>query len=182
MLPRNRDPAPIALAPPRTGWLLLLGAALLAGVLLRPRGVAVEVAAKPWQREVDIERQVQEMHSERCERMPVDARLQERRWADGVEHCRFLAPAWRKARTARAEGEVPTLPRWPALDLQPGERPGPRRALQELALRDEDGRHWSCRLREADWQAWPPGARTRLAVHRFTGVADCASLPPPPGR
>lgn len=165
---------------PRLHGLLLLGLLLLLWVLLRPRGIEVEISAKTWRREVEIERQVLEMGSERCEQMPAGAQLQERRLHEGQAHCRFVAPAWRKGRTAVAEGTGAEPPRWPSLTLQPGERAGRRRSVQELALRDADGRRWSCRLREADWTAWPLGARTRLDVHRFSGVATCSSLPPPP--
>lgn len=185
----NENPAPTPplrhLGQPRTGWLLLLGLPLLLWVLLHPRGVAVEVEAKTWRREVDIERRVQEMHSEACAQMPAGAQLLERRETAQGEHCRFLAPAWRRGRQAVAEGAAPDAPYWPELALKApgtpeGERAGARRATQELRLRDEDGRTWSCRLPLADWQAWPLGASLRLDVHRFSGVADCASLPAAP--
>jgi hypothetical protein len=178
----NEELSSPALRAPRTGWLAPLAALLLGWVLLHPRGIAVVVDDKPWRREIDIERQVMEMFSEPCDRVPVvDAQLQARRTVDGVAHCRFLGPAWRKGRMAVADGGADDAPRWPYVQLQAGERLGPRREQQELRLRDEDdGRHWNCRLDAATWRAWPLGAKTRLAVHRFSGVADCASLPPPP--
>lgn len=174
-------------------WLLLLGLPLIVWLMLRPRGVPVEVAAKPWSREIEIERQVLEMHSDWCAQMPAGAELLERRPRPDpergaeAEHCRYRAPAWRALRLVRAEGLAPQPPYWPAMNLllpgspgaPAGERAGKRRAVQELALRDAQGRSWSCPLALPAWQAWAIGARTRLAVHRFTGVANCASLPAP---
>lgn len=160
----------------------LLGLVLLAWVLLHPRGVAVRVEAMDWRRAIEIEREVEEMQSEPCAQMPAGARLLERQMREGTEHCRFYAPVWRMRRHVVAEGALPVLPRWPELDLQAGEREGRRHAWQALQLHDEDGRHWECRLPLAAWQGWRPGTSTRLAVHRFSGVADCGSLQAgPPG-
>lgn len=156
--------------------LALIGLPLLAWVLLRPRGVAVEVAGQRWVRQIEIERQVLEMNSEPCAQMPAGAREIGRRSVDGTEHCRFEAPAWRKRRVALAQGEAGP-PQWPALSLADGERAGQRHAWQLILLRDGDGRTWECQLPLALWQSWPAGTRTRLEVHRFTGVADCGSLP-----
>ena len=75
-----------------------------------------------------------------------------------------------------AEGLHPVAPRWPDLQLQAGERAGRRHETQALQLADDEGRRWECRLPLAEWQAWRPGLSARLVVHRFSGVADCASL------
>ncbi len=170
------------------GWLLALGLPVLLWILLRPPGRGVEVVGKTWRWSIEIERQVMEMHSDWCSQMPAGAELIERRLRQDpegqrgdAEHCRYRAPAWRKSGQRFAEGAHPEAPHWPALSLQAGlEREGKRWAEQALLLRDADGRDWPCRLPLRQWQAWAVGDRTRLAVHRFSGVADCASLPAAP--
>lgn len=158
--------------------LAVAGLALLAWVLLHPRGVAVQVERMDWRRVIEIEREVPEMQSEPCTAMPAGAQLLERKLHEGVEHCRFTAPVWRMRRMAIAEGGPEQAPHWPEPALEAGERTGLRLAGQTLRLAADDGRRWECRPSLAQWQRWRPGMPARLPVHRFTGVADCAGLAP----
>ena len=169
-------------------WVLLAALPLLLWLLLRPPGIAVEVRAMSWQRQIEVERQVMELHSDWCSEMPTGAVLIERSLRRDPEgkrgeaaHCRYRAPVWRMRRVAHAEGAGPHLPAWPDPSLQgvgtaDAERAGRRHAWQSLLLQDSRGRSWTCQLALPAWQAWRVGDRTRLAVHRFSGVADCASL------
>lgn len=157
--------------------LTVIGLALLAWVLLHPRGVAVRVERMDWRRVIEIEREVLEMQAALCAEMPAGAALLERRQHEGAEHCRFQAPVWRMRRHVVAEGTHPSMPSWPETHLAPGERAGQRHEGQQLHLADDAGRRWDCRLSLAEWKTWRPGSKARLAVHRFSGVADCASLP-----
>jgi hypothetical protein len=156
--------------------LAVLGLAALAWVLLHPRGVAVQVERMEWRRVIEIEREVAEMHTAPCAEMPSGAQLLERKTLDGAEHCRFQAPVWRMRRHVVADGAHPAAPSWPVPNLTEGERAGRRHASQVVHLADDDGRRWECRLPLAEWQTWKPGTDARLAVHRFSGVADCAGL------
>jgi len=170
----------------------LLALPLLGWVFSGLHRADVTIVAKPWRRLVEIERRVLEMQSDWCERLPAEAQQVERQWREDpsgqrgrAEYCRFRAPEWRRRRFAVADGESPVPPFWPALELRDpgspeGERAGRRHAEQELLLRTEDGREWTCRLPLADWQRLELGQQLRLQVDRH-GVADCASfLPPPP--
>ncbi|MBH9577478.1 hypothetical protein [Inhella proteolytica] len=165
----------------------LLALPLLGWVFSGPHRADVTVVAKPWRRLVEIERRVLEMQSDWCDRLPAEAQGVERQMREDpsgqrglAEYCRFRAPEWRRRRFAVADGEAPVPPFWPALELQnpgspEGERAGRRLAEQELLLRAEDGREWTCRLSVADWQRLALGQQLRLQVDRF-GVADCASF------
>ena len=166
-------------------WLLLAALPVLGWLLLRPAGIAVEVKEKSWQRQIEVERQVMELHSEGCSEMPAGAELIERRLRDGAEHCRYRAPVWRMRRVAHAEGTGSSEPAWPDPGLKgagtaDAERAGRRHAWQSLRLEDSRGRSWTCQLSLQAWRGWRVGQHTRLAVHRFSGVADCASLPAAP--
>lgn len=168
-------------------WLLVAALPVLLWLLLRPAGIAVTVRETTWQRQIEVERQVMELHSEACRDMPAGAALIERRLHEGLAHCRYRAPVWRMRRVAHAEGHGPAEPAWPDPGLQgagsaDAERAGRRHAWQSLLLEDAAGRRWTCQLALPAWRGWRAGDRTRLGVHRFTGVADCASLPAPPRR
>lgn len=152
------------------------GLALLAWVLLHPRGVAVQVVAMDWRRVIEIEREVLELDTLPCAELPARAEVLERKQLDGAAQCRVRLPVWRMRRHVVAEGLHPALPLWPDPQLQAGERAGRRHESQALQLADDAGRRWDCRLSLPLWQAWQPGQPARLAVHRFTGVADCAGL------
>lgn len=175
---------------PRTRQ-LLAGASLLALLLplawwlFGPRGLAVEVAAKTWRRDIEIERLLLESASAWCADLPPDARDLERRLRQDpeglrglAEHCRYRAPQWRARRSERATGQDPAPPRWPAepvLDAD-SERLGKRHEHYALELQAADGRTWQCELPQARWQQFQNGQRLRLAVDRH-GVANCAGLP-----
>lgn len=160
---------------------------------LKPGGTAVELAAKTWRLDIEIEKLLEEGESSWCDEMPAGASKISRRLmtdpaglrAAPSEHCRFSLPQWRTLRMARAEGAWPAPPLWPepklnglAADQLGAERAGKREAFYELQLRADDGQTWACRLPLAVWQAHSLGAHYRLQVDRF-GVADCASLPRP---
>jgi hypothetical protein len=166
-------------------WLLIAALPLLLWLLLRPSGIAVEVKDKSWQRQIEVERQVMELHSDWCSEMPADAELIARQPRGDALHCRYRAPVWRMRRVAHAEGTGASEPSWPDPALKgagtpDAERSGRRHAWQSLRLEDSQGRHWTCQLPLPAWRGWRVGERTRLAVHRFSGVADCASLPAAP--
>ncbi|MBT9494200.1 MAG: hypothetical protein IV107_18060 [Paucibacter sp.] len=163
--------------------------------LIKPSGTVVELAAKTWRLDIEIEKLLEEGESSWCDEMPAGAsKISRRLLADpaGVrpapsEHCRFSLPQWRTLRMARAEGAWPALPLWPepklnGLDASQlgAERAGKREAFYELQLsaNSSHGQTWTCRLPLAVWQAHQLGAQYRLQVDRF-GVADCASLPRP---
>lgn len=179
-------------APPRRHHRRLLAAALLLGLLtplgwwlFGPHGVAVEIAAKTWQRDIEIERLLLESASAWCDELPADAQDISRRLLQDPEgrrglatHCRYQAPQWRARRSARAAGQDLTPPRWPdepVLELG-SERLGKRHEHYALELQSADGRAWRCELPQARWQQFRGGQRLRLAVDRH-GVADCSSLP-----
>lgn len=169
-------------------WLLALGLPLFAWILFGPRGTEVQVAEKRWWRAVQIERQVLEMQSDWCARMPAEAQAvsrQPRQDPSGerglADYCRFRTWEWRTRRGAVREGQAPQPPAWPepaALQTAANERLGKRLSRQELLLRDAGGREWTCRLPLEGWQSMNPGQSLRLQVDRH-GVADCSSLLPP---
>ena len=166
-------------------------APLLWWLLIKPSGTAVELAAKTWRLDIEIEKLLEEGESSWCDEMPAEARKISRRLltdpagvrAAPSEHCRFSLPQWRTLRIVRAEGAWPVPPLWPnpklnglAADQLGAERAGKREAFYELQLRAESGQAWTCRLPPTQWLAHKLGARYRLQVDRFS-VADCASLP-----
>jgi hypothetical protein len=159
----------------------------LGWMLFGPRGVAVQVQAKIWRFEIEVEKRVLESGSDWCDALPADARdisRQPRQRADGPpEHCRYSAPQWRRRWGEQLEGEDPQPPRWPQPRLVPlppdqigAERLGKRQAHYELQLRAADGRHWSCPVALAQWQRIVKGSSVRIQVDR-QGVADCATIP-----
>ena len=176
---------------------LLVAACLLALMLLPvgwrlfgPRGVSVEIVAKTWQRDVEIERLLLESASGWCEELPAGARdvsrrlLQDPEGRRGLaEHCRFQLPQWRGRRSARAVGQDPTPPHWPVVTLEPqpgqtlgAERPGKRHEHYVLQLRAADGQAWTCELPLPQWRQLAVGSSFRLQVDR-QGTADCGRLP-----
>lgn len=165
---------------------LVLLSIALAWRLFGPGGVTVEVAAKTWQRDIEVERLGLELGSAWCDELPAQAQdivrrpLQDPEGRRGLaEHCRYQAPQWRARRSERAEGQDPTPPRWPAEPrlTQGLERSGARHERYALQLRSaDDGRPWTCELPQPRWQQFHTGQRLRLQVDRH-GVADCASLP-----
>lgn len=197
------SPSPAALHPPapprrrpRAPLLILL--LVLAGAwpmwrLLGPRGVPVEIAARTWRLEVDVERRVLESASDWCDALPEGAIVQERRLladpagqrAAPALRCRYQAPAWRLLYRASGSGDIGQPETWPQTRLTglPGlsdadVRLGKRRAFYELRLQADDGRDWTCALPRPAWQAQAPGRRFRLPVDRF-GTADCSAVPSP---
>jgi hypothetical protein len=190
-------PSPTGQAASYLRWAgLCLGLSLalvLCWWLIKPAGTAVELAAKTWRLDIEIEKLLEEGESSWCDEMPAGASNVSRRLlADpaGVrpglsEHCRFSLPQWRTLRLARAEGAWPAPPLWPEPKLNGlplsqlgAERAGKREAFYELQLQAESGQTWACRLPLAEWQAHSLSTHYRLRVDRF-GVADCASLPRP---
>ena len=175
--PRWRQPLP---------WMLALALPLVAWVVDQSLGVRVEVEAKIWRREVDIEGSLVQPQSDWCENLPAAATDVERlERADPEQgerlrpYCRFRAPGWSLLRRAVAEGGSERVPQWPVLRLTPGaEREGQRRSWLWLKLRATDGREWQCNPPLAQWLGIQPGQRFRLKVDQF-GVADCGSLPQP---
>lgn len=173
------------------GLLFFLVACPLAWwLLLKPKGMSVELVAMPWRLEIEIEKLMEEGDSAWCDEMPADAsHINRRLIADPsglrqgpAEHCRFTRPQWRTMRKATAEGRSPMPPKWPAPSLNGlgpkelgAERAGHSDAFYELKLRNEDGQIWECRLPLPKWQAHRLGTRYLVEVDRF-GVADCASL------
>jgi hypothetical protein len=185
--------------------LLGLAALALAGWLFGPGGTAVQVEAKTWRLEIEIEKRIAEADSGWCDALPAEAGNIQRRWitdstgssespdrsgkrAAPAEHCRYTLPQWRALRMVQAEGQAPTSPRWPDTLLNEGrpqdsvrpaqlgdERLGLRRAFYEIQLRAASGQTWSCRLALPQWQAQVIGSTLRLQVDRY-GVANCASL------
>ncbi|WP_310389483.1 hypothetical protein [Roseateles sp.] len=168
---------------------------LLWWLLIKPSGTAVELAAKTWRLDIEIEKLLEEGESSWCDEMPAEAsKISRRLLTDptGVrpapaEHCRFSLPQWRTLRIARAEGAAPAPALWPeprlnglGPDQLGAERASKREAFYELQLRANagHGQTWACRLPLAEWQAHRLGTRYRLQVDRL-GVADCASLPRP---
>lgn len=204
--PHCTDNAPMPAPPSPTGqaasylrWaglcLCLSLTLVLCWWLIKPAGTAVELAAKTWRLDIEIEKLLEEGESSWCDEMPAEARHISRRLLvdpAGVrpglsEHCRFSLPQWRTLRMARAEGAWPAPALWPEPKLNGlgpdqlgAERAGKREAFYELQLRAKSGlgQTWACRLPLAVWQAHKVGTRYRLQVDRF-GVADCASLPLP---
>jgi len=181
---------------PPTIWLVMLFALTLLPLLwwvIAPGGVTVEVAAKTWRRDIEIEKRIDDSASVWCDELPANAhRIQRLQVADArqagsavAERCHYLAPQWRARRTARAEGALPQPPAWPQADLASAgddpdalgaERLGERHEHYELLLHAPSGREWVCRLPLKEWQAVPAGSRFRLSVDRY-GVANCASVP-----
>ncbi|MBH9554317.1 hypothetical protein [Inhella gelatinilytica] len=168
----------------------LLAVPLLLWTLGGPHRVDVEVVAKPWRREVEIERQVRERDSNWCAQIPAGAEVLERERRDDpsgiqppADYCRYLAPVWRKRRSAIASGLAPQVPEWPlvalreASEAESAERPGKRHATQELSLRAVDGSEWTCRPAFEAWTRFTVGQKLSLQVDRW-GVADCSSLRP----
>jgi len=159
--------------------------------LFGPSGVPVRIEQQRWRLVIEIETLVAESASGWCDEMPAGAREIGRRLLPDpsgqrsapAEHCRYSVPAWRALHSAQAEGDAPGPPHWPvpALNrLAPeqlgAERAGKRHEFFELLLRAADGRAWTCRLAQPQWQAYRQGQRLRLQVDRF-GTADCGRLP-----
>lgn len=180
--PRSALWAALWMAPP-----LLLALWWLFG----PSGVPVQIERQHWRLVIEIESLVAESASGWCDEMPAGAREIGRRalpdpagLRPGTSpHCRYTMPAWRALRSVEAQGDADTPARWPLPDpngLPAGqlgeERPGKRHAFYELLLRAADGRAWTCRLAQPQWQAYRQGQRLRLQVDRF-GTADCGRLP-----
>jgi len=167
----------------------------LAGWLLTPDGVPVQVQAKTWQLAIEIETLVEDHGSSWCDELPSGVRVTLRRTMmdpSGVrtrpaEHCRYTGPQWRALHSAMAEGQAPTPPLWPRPSLLPlvdppplgAERAGKRHERYEVQLRAASGQTWTCRLPLAQWQGVTPGLSFRLQVDRH-GVAHCGSVPGPP--
>ena len=171
--------------------LLLLPVAEMAWLLFGPRGVMVEVQAKTWLFEIEVETQVLETASGWCDELPEGARdITRRLIADpsgtrpGLsEHCRYSVPQWHKAWVPQVQGRDPAPPRWPVPSLKPlpadeigGERLGKHNARYLLQLRGDDDEHWTCQLPLPQWQRFREGERFRLLIDRYR-VADCASVP-----
>jgi hypothetical protein len=167
--------------------MLALALPLVAWVVDQSLGVPVEVQAKIWRREIDIEHAPIQPQSDWCEKLPATATAVERLQREDPEadqrlrpYCRFRAPGWSLLRRAVAEGDGQRPPHWPAVQLTAeGQREGQRRAwlwLQVRATDARDGRQWQCTPALAQWQRLQVGQRFRLRVDKF-GVADCASLP-----
>ncbi|MDN3922831.1 hypothetical protein [Roseateles violae] len=174
----------LARAPRRLRWALPLIALLflpLGWALFGPRGVTVEVEAKRWRFELEVEQYVSELGSDWCEALPADARDVSRRWMDRpdgqrAEHCRYSQMQWRRRWGALKEGGEAEPPAWPEPRLKEGERLGQRKTRYELLLRADDGRLWTCALAPEAWRRVPRQARFRVQVDR-QGTADCATLP-----
>ena len=185
----------LATMPRAARWALLglccLALAPLGWKLYGPRGVVVEVVAKTWQLEIEIEQRVMESGSAWCDELPADAKILGRRSMDkavgerpaGSEHCRYTSPQWRRRWGIRNEGQAPTPPRWPEPKLARAdadglgaERPGKRQQRYLLQLHDSSGHDWSCELPLEQWHRVPPQASFRILVDRWS-VANCASLP-----
>lgn len=148
-----------------------------------PKGEAVQVMSLPWSRDIEIERQVEVTNSGRCDELPAQARVLDRRLltrkevGSDAEHCRYALREWRPVYSLKAAGDGPwPVPHWPELSHAPDERAGHRHEHQEVVLGNERGQHWTCRLNSAGWASLRTGQRLRLQVDRF-GVADCASVP-----
>ena len=192
--------APRLKALPRRWRLALLAALalpvlLLGWMLFGPRGFIVEVTAKSWQFEIQIEKRVLETGSGWCDELPDGATETNRRLiADPsgvrpglIEHCRYSLPTWRKRWVETAQGQDRTPPHWPMprlAELPPdqigAERQGRREARYLLQLREVDGdRDWICQLPLAQWQRFRQEERFRMLVDRH-GVANCASVPVKP--
>ncbi len=189
-LPPAIATTPHPAAPRRAPLVLaaLLTLALLAWALA-PRGERLQLVAKPWQRDIEIERRVEEINSGWCDELPADAQPLSRRLmvdpsgqrAAPAAHCRYRAPVWRALRSLRSQGEAAAnAPFWdeaPLATLGPDERPGRRHERYELRLRQPgSGKTWACRLPQAQWQALRLGQVYRLPVSRH-GLADCSALP-----
>lgn len=182
--------------PRRWRWTLLAALALpllqLGWTLFGPRGSTVEVVAKTWQFEIQIEKRVLETGSGWCDELPAGAAAISRRLiADPsgarpglIEHCRYSVPTWHRRWVETAQGQDPTPPQWPepklgepATDQLGAERLGRREARYLIQLREMDsGQEWTCQLPLAQWQRFAQGERFRLAVDRFS-TANCASVP-----
>lgn len=188
----HREALQLGLRPWRWAWLWL--APVLLGLLywvLAPGGTAVRVAEMNWSRDIEVERQVQQLDSGWCDEMPPGAHAISRRNVDQPDslpgstaaHCRYSVSAWRAVRSLHSEGMAPTPPFWPpvpanALSADAGagmERLGKRHERYELLLQSDDGRQWSCKLPLPRWQTFSTGQRLRLKVDRF-GVADCSHI------
>lgn len=173
---------------------LLLAAAALAYGLFGRASVEVVITTKRWQRDIEIERRVEQFGTAWCAELPADARHVERRLArdprDGrmAEHCRYTAAGWRAVRSLHSEGLAPTSPHWPpepeqalAAGSEAGpERLGKRHELYELQLRAATGQQWQCRLPQSHWESLSAGQMLRLKIDRH-GVVDCSSIPRPAG-
>lgn len=176
-------------------WTLLgLGALALlplAWRLFGPRGEVIDVVAKSWQLEIEVEKHVMESGSTWCDELPPDAQVLSRRRMDkamddrpaGAEHCRYASPQWRRRWGIRNEGRAPAPPSWPTPKLADAgpdglgaERLGKRQERYLLHLHSSDGRDWSCELPLETWLRVPAGAQLRIQVDRWS-VANCASLP-----
>jgi len=184
---------------PALGWValpLLLALAPLMWWAFGPSGVTVTVMAKTWQRDIEIEKRIDDAGSAWCDELPADAHQIQRLLArdirrdDGAqaERCHYLAPQWRVRYSARAEGAHPQAPAWPQTDLNTApasadsgepplgsERQGKRHEHYALQLSSATGQQWSCKLAQREWQAVPLGAQFRIKVDRY-GVADCAGV------
>lgn len=173
----------------RTPYLLLLlvGLPLLYWALLAPRGFKVEIAARTWQHDVDVERFGPELELDWCDKMPKGAEVVEMRRASGEKgdglRCSYRMYRYVKIYFLRAEGQWPQQPTWPKAelaDLPPNtlgaERLGPRKTRYHWVLRDEAGHEWPCLLPHHVWLTKPVGTQMRVSVDRW-GTADCASLP-----
>lgn len=185
---------PTSLPPRRRLLFAWMSLALLplAGWLLTPRGVTVQVVAKTWQLAIEIETLVEDHGSGWCDELPAGVRVTLRRTMidpSGVrtgpaEHCRYTGPQWRALHSAMAEGQAPAPPQWPRPSLLPlvdppplgAERAGKRHERYEIQLRAASGQSWTCRLPLAHWQDVTPGLGFRLQVDRH-GVAHCGSVP-----
>ena len=182
------------LRPRRLAFLALLLVPVLAlgWRLFGPSGFVVEVEAKTWLYEIEVEKRVLETGSAWCDEVPAGASAIERRMItdpSGVrpglaEHCRYSIPEWRKRWVEQASGPATTPPHWPSpqlADLPPdtlgAERAGKRTQRYLLQLRAErNGVDWSCQLPLEQWQRFHEGEQFRLRVDRFS-TANCASVP-----
>ncbi|PZP34613.1 MAG: hypothetical protein DI603_06590 [Roseateles depolymerans] len=162
----------------------------LAWWLLGPRGEAVELVARQWRTELEVERLRQESGTDWCDELPPGATVLSRRRMNDpsgqrpgeAERCQYSLLAWRLLWVAHREGRVSSAPQWPQPPLSPlpvgepgAERTGHRAVFYELLLRNRSGQTWTCRADAARWQAYREGQRLRLPIDRW-GVAHCGDL------
>ncbi len=173
----------LGLRPWRWAWLWL--APVLLGLLfwvLAPEGTEVQLTAKTWSRDIEVERQISVTESGWCAQVPEGAQVLARRQmpdpASGKpgEHCRYAARSWRAVYSLNARGEgASPAPHWPTIAHASDERTGKRHERYEAHVANEQGQRWTCRLSAPDWAGLQTGQRLRLQIDRF-GVADCASM------
>lgn len=174
--------------PKRRWWLYALGAIgtlLLACCLVTALWTEEKkftVTRHRWARSVDIEQEQEREETLNCDRVRKGAREVKREWAEvrvnGELEQRFLCTIryseWVKTRTEKHEGEGVEVV--DTQTLAAGERAGAREETYRLDFNGDDGKPYTCTLKESGWRKVKDGETITLTLSGVTGQPVCIEL------